>query len=184
MMLAAALLTGGSAFAQTTTDGTTGATTQVEKGKKGESCDANCKKGDKKKGPKGDKKKNGPRAKFNPFDGIQLTADQQQKLEVLQRGLGPVELSKTQQEKIPVNPNLTKEQKKQLKQERKAKKLEAKKKYLAGVKETLTPDQYVIFLENFYLYAPQKQKDKKSSFKGRPGIGKPAKAVKIKRDSI
>lgn len=155
MMLAGALLTGGTAYAQTKTDGNTGATTQKECCQTGKDC---ASKGDK-KGKKGDKKgKKGEKAaKFNPFDGIQLTNDQQARLQVLRQGLGPVELSKAQQEKIPENKNLTPEQKKQLKKEKKAKKLEAKKNYLNGVKEVLTPDQYVIFLENCYLYAPQNQ---------------------------
>lgn len=147
MMLVAALIAGGSlANAQTLTDGNTGASVQkerTEKGKKGE------------RPVKGMKGQNGP--KFNPFDGVQLTDDQQQRLQVLQQGLGPVQLSKEQQEKIPENKNLTAAQKKQLKEERKAKKLEAKKNYLNGVKEILTPEQYVIFLENVYLYAPQDQ---------------------------
>lgn len=158
MMLAGALLIGGTAYAQTQTDGTTGATTQKEKvqGKKGN-------KGD--KGGRHDKKK-ANKATFNPFDGIQLTDDQQQRLQVLQQGLGPVELSKKRQAKIPENPNLTAEQKKQLKEERKAKKLEAKKNYLKGVKEVLTPDQYVIFLENVYLYAPQSKVKNKGEMKG------------------
>lgn len=90
--------------------------------------------------------------KFNPFDGVQLTSDQQQRLQVLRQGLGPVKLSKEEMEK------LSDEQKKQMRQENKAKKAEAKKKYLSGVKEILTPEQYVIFLENVYLYQPEKGK--------------------------
>lgn len=156
MMLAGALLAGGSVYAQT--DGNTGATKQQK-----ECCQdgKTSKDGKGAKVGKGNKGNKAPR--FNPFDGIQLTNDQQQRLQVLQQGLGPVQLSKEQQEKIPVNPNLTPEQKKQLKAERKAKKLEAKKKYLSGVKEVLTPDQYVVFLENFYLYSP---KDKSKAVKG------------------
>ena len=164
MMLATALLVGGSAYAQTKADGATGATS-----KKTEHC-GNCQQGE----HKGDKAKSGKakgnkpaKAKFNPFDGIQLTADQQQKLQVLQQGLGPVQLTPEQQAKIPQNPNLTPEQKKQLKAERKAKKLEAKKNYLTGVKETLSPDQYVVFLENWYLYSPQAQKDKAAKHDGK-----------------
>ena len=158
MMLAGALLVGNSAFAQTQTDGNTGATQKAQK----ECCqngkDGVCK-GEKKDGKKGDKfgKQKGNRPVFNPFDGVQLTDDQQQRLQVLQQGLGPVQLSKEQQERIPENKNLTDEQKKQLKAERQAQKLESKKNYLNGVKEILTPDQYVIFLENVYLYSPDNQ---------------------------
>lgn len=174
MMMAGALLMGGSAFAQTT-DGNTGATTQKECVKKdGKSC-SNCPDAKATKGDKKGKKNHGP--KFNPFDGVQLTADQQQRLQVLQQGLGPVKLDKEQMENIPVNPNLTPEQKKQLKAEKKAKKLETKKKYLSGVKEILTPDQYVIFLENVYLYSPQnqgkggKEANKSKGHKGDKGKG-------------
>ncbi|MCH5234193.1 MAG: hypothetical protein J1E16_02795 [Muribaculaceae bacterium] len=170
MMLAGALLLGGTANAQNKADGATGASVQkenVEKGNKGD-----------KKGGKGMRGDRGPRV--NPFDGVQLTNDQQQRLQVLQQGLGPVELNKEQMEKIPENPNLTAEQKKQLAEERKAKKLEAKKNYLNGVKEILTPDQYVIFLENVYLYSPQDQ-----GYSGRPGDRKGnfgGKAGKVKKD--
>ncbi|MCH5233471.1 MAG: hypothetical protein J1E78_07505 [Muribaculaceae bacterium] len=94
-------------------------------------------------------------AKFNPFDGIQLTQDQQQRLQVLREGLGPVKLTKEQQEKVYGDKkNLSDEQKKQMKEEANAKKLESKKNYLNGVKEILSPDQYVVFLENVYLYSP------------------------------
>lgn len=152
MMLAVALLTGASAFAQTP-DASTGATVQKENTQ----CE-NCPQGQKgPKGQKGNKAQKPSKPKFNPFDGIQLTNEQQQKLQLLQQGLGPVRLTPQEQAKIKENPNLTPEQKKQLKEERKAKKLEAKKNYLNGVKETLTPDQYVVFLENWYLYAPQDQ---------------------------
>lgn len=157
MMLAAALLTGGMAYAQT--DGTTGATQKENVGKNIQNAplrdqSARAKK-EGQKGPKMGKKNKQGKPMFNPFEGVQLTEDQQQRLQVLQQGLGPVQLTPEEKAKIKENPNLTPEQKKQLKAERKAKKLEAKKKYLSGVKETLTPDQYVIFLENCYLYAPQ-----------------------------
>lgn len=148
MMLAVALLAGGTAYAQNQVQGSTGATVQKE------NVDKNAKA--KKGGKKGMRQAN-PAPRFNPFDGVQLTDDQQQKLQVLRQGLGPVQLTPQEQAKIKENPNLTKEQKQQLKAEKKAKKMEAKKNYLNGVKEILTPDQYVIFLENCYLYAPQGQ---------------------------
>lgn len=155
-ILAIALMAGTSAYAQT--DGSTGATSQ--KGQQ-ECCQTENGKKAEKKGKKGGKKdgklNKGNKPKFNPFEGVQLTQDQQQRLQVLRQGLGPVELTTEQQAKIKENPNLTPEQKQQLKAEKKAKKMEAKKNYLNGVKEILTPDQYVIFLENCYLFAPQKQ---------------------------
>ena len=181
IMMVVALVAGGTAMAQTKTDGNTGATAQKEccKEGKGEKCDKKGKKGDKaKKDKKGQKGEKGNRPKFNPFDGVQLTNDQQQKLQVLRQGLGPVVLTPEQQTKIKENPNLTPQEKAQLKAERKNKKMEAKKNYLKGVKEILTPEQYVIFLENVYLYSPQSKsgmkvgKDVKKNgkdFKGNKG---------------
>lgn len=158
MMLAGAMVLGGTAFAQT--QGTTGATVQKENTAKGN------------KGNKGMNQK-ADRPKFNPFDGVQLTPDQQQRLQVLQQGLGPVQLTPEQQAKIKQNPDLTKEQKAQLKKERKAQKQQAKKDYLKGVKEILAPDQYVVFLENCYLYTPQDQgKAVKKSYKQKSQKGK------------
>lgn len=154
LMMAVALVSG-SAFAQTP-NASTGATTQKE-----------AVKGDKaRKGPKGDRMQ-----QFNPFDGVQLTNDQQAKLAELQKGLGPVQLTPEEQAKIKENPNLTPEQKKQLKEEKKAKKMEAKKNYLKGVKEILTPDQYVIFLENVYLYSPQQGQGQGHDKGVKPGKG-------------
>ena len=148
MMLAVALAGGSSIYAQSQAEGNTGATSQKSQ--------KEWNKGEKSR-QKSDKKMKAQKPQFNPFEGVQLTDDQQQRLEVLQRGLGPVVLDKEQQEKIKENPNLTPEQKQQLKKERKAAKLEQKKQYLNGVKEILTPDQYVVFLENVYLYSPQGQ---------------------------
>lgn len=149
MMMAAAVLVGSVAYAQT--DATTGATKKAQT--ENQACCNTPQKGA--PGLKG-KKKDAKKA-YNPFNGIQLTADQQQRLQVLQQGLGPVQLTPEMQAKVKENPNLTPEQKKQLKAERKAKKMEGKKKYLNGVKEVLTPDQYVVFLENVYLYGPDPQ---------------------------
>lgn len=141
MMLVGALLSGSSVYAQNPVEGTTGASVQKEK----------TQKKNERKGKKMD------RPAFNPFDGIQLTEDQQNRLQTLRKGLGPVELNKDQQAKIKENSNLSSEQKQQLKKERNAKRLETKKNYLNGVKEILTPEQYIVFLENVYLYSPQDQ---------------------------
>lgn len=175
MMLAVSLIAGGTAVAQNKTEATTGATVQKENSKDG-------KKASKDKGAQKRMMQKVERPVFNPFDGVQLTDDQQQRLQALQQGLGPVQLTPEQQAKIKENPNLTKEQKQQLKQERKAKKLEAKKKYLNGVKEILTPDQYVVFLENCYIYSPQNQ-GKATKMKGYKNQDKKdKKAKKGKRD--
>ncbi|MCH5229664.1 MAG: hypothetical protein J1F12_06705 [Muribaculaceae bacterium] len=186
MMLAIALC-GGVAVAQTP-DANTGATKQNQ-----ECCqDSNSgktkqKDGKHKKDGKGNKFNKEGRG-FNPFDGIQLTNDQQQRLQVLQQGLGPVRLDKAQQERIPENPNLTPEQKKQLKSEKKAQKQAAKKKYLNGVKEVLTPEQYVIFLENCYLFTPENQgtpgmkHNKKDGFQGKKDRGERKQAPGVTKE--
>ena len=161
MMMSGALLIGGTAYAQT--DGNSGATQRVQVenkecngGKQCENCPQGEKKGNKKDHKKGAKSQvKGLRQTYKPFDGIQLTPDQQQKLLELQQGLGPVALTPEMKEKIKENPNLSSQEKKQLKEEKKAKKIEKKKNYLKGVKEILTPDQYVMFLENVYLYSPE-----------------------------
>lgn len=114
---------------------------------------------------KNSKKEVKPR--FNPFEGLNLTSEQQEKLKVLRQGLGNAmpkkeKLSKEQKKSI------TAEQKKQMKAERKAKKLEVKKNYLTGVKEILTPDQYVMYLENIYINTPDvkmKASDKRKGIK-------------------
>lgn len=106
---------------------------------------------------------------FDPFNGTQITPDQQEKIRVLQEGLGPVLLNKKQMKEVYGNKSekLSDEQKKARKLEMKEKKAEAKKKYLNGIKEILTPEQYVIFLENVYLYSPENQ-----------GSGMPGKDMK------
>ena len=106
---------------------------------------------------KGSKKKADRPERFNPFDGVQLTEDQQQRLQSLRQGLGP-QMPPKEKLSDEQKKNLTDAQKKQMKEERKAKKTQAKKDYLNGVKEILTPEQYVVFLENVYLYSPDQQK--------------------------
>lgn len=157
IMLVGALLVSGTVYAQNQVEGTTGASVQKENTQNGKDKKkaSKAKKDGKKSDQKSVTKSNRP--KYNPFDGIQLTDDQQKRLQVLRQGLGPVELTPEQKAKIKENSQLTPEQKQQLKKERNDKKMEAKKNYLNGVKEILTPDQYVVFLENVYLYSPQNQ---------------------------
>ncbi|MCM1310015.1 MAG: hypothetical protein NC301_03185 [Bacteroides sp.] len=70
--------------------------------------------------------------KFCPFDNLNLTDTQKQQLKDLR--------AKHQQEK------------KAAKAERKANRKAAKKAHLDEIKVILTPEQYVLFLENSYLY--------------------------------
>ena len=157
-ILAIGLMGGAVACAQNNSQGNDGKNkTEMQKGNK--------------PGKKGDSKRMG--GADLAFKDLQLTADQQQRLQVLREGLGPVvaidgkKLSKEEMKK------LTPEQKQQMKNERKAKKLEAKKKYLNGVKEILTPDQYVVFLENVYVYSLNKMGDShKEKNKDHKGIKK------------
>ncbi|MDE5786734.1 MAG: hypothetical protein K2H98_09395 [Duncaniella sp.] len=85
------------------------------------------------------------------FEGITLTPDQQTKLQELNASRAKA----------------AKEKKEAAKAERKAKgdnKKAARKDYLNSVKGVLTPEQYVIFLENAYVNAPAKlaQRDGKA----------------------
>ena len=180
IMLVGALLVSGTVYAQNQVEGTTGASVQKENTQNGKDKKKASKA--KKDGKKSDKKSvtKSNRPKYNPFDGIQLTDDQQKRLQVLRQGLGPVELTPEQKAKIKENSQLTPEQKQQLKKERNDKKMEAKKNYLNGVKEILTPDQYVVFLENVYLYSPQdKGKGVKQGFA--PNGRKGEKSGKMKK---
>lgn len=82
------------------------------------------------------------------FEGIILTPDQQTKIQ---------ELNASRAQAAKVKKEAAKQKKEAAKADRKAK-AEAKKAdrkdYLNSVKSVLTPDQYVIFLENAYVNAP------------------------------
>lgn len=92
------------------------------------------------------------------FEGITLTPDQQTKLQELNASRAKA----------------AKERKEAAKAERKAKgdnKKAARKDYLNSVKSVLTPEQYVIFLENAYVNAPAKMgtRDGKAAHKDMKG---------------
>lgn len=142
-MLIGALIASGNVFAQSETRNDS--KPAVEKNMNGKRV-----KKDKMALGKGEFRKEKKQRK-NPFDGIELTADQQQRLQVLRQGLGPV--MPQSYDKSKEDKKLTKEQKQAIRKEKAAKKEEAKKNYLKGVKEILTPDQYVVFLENVYLFS-------------------------------
>lgn len=139
------------AFAQNNTQSTTTAqvkTEQTMSDNKGKKADRKDKKGIK------DNKDRGACA----FKGINLTEDQKTKLTALRTSLkgerkdGKENVSKDQKTQM------TAEQKKAMRAERSAKRQTAKKAYLSGVKEILSPDQYVMFLENTYTISNHGQK--------------------------
>lgn len=153
LMIAGATLLSATSYAQTTTQSNAPQSTccgkECSKDKKEKK---ECKKEGKKEVRKGEIGR-AHRLSTDPFNGIELTADQQQRLQVLRQGLGPV--MPQSYEKSDKKQELSKEEKMKLRQEKAEKKKDAKKNYLNGVKEILTPDQYVIFLENVYLYGNQ-----------------------------
>ncbi len=94
-----------------------------------------------KKGPKCDKQKG---QCPNPFEGITLTADQQTKLDALKAD------QKAKREEM-------KAQKQQKDSLARVDRKQAKRDYLKQVQGILTPDQYVMFLENIVVEQPAGQ---------------------------
>lgn len=93
----------------------------------------------------------------NPFDGLNLSAEQQDKLKALK----PCPADKKEARK---------EERRRQRQQKDSLAQVAHEKYLADVKSVLTPEQYVQFLENI---AKQARPDKMKKFKGdKKGKGK------------
>ncbi|MDE5568959.1 MAG: Spy/CpxP family protein refolding chaperone [Muribaculaceae bacterium] len=78
---------------------------------------------------------------MNPFEGLNLTAEQQTKLDALKQNC-PM---KADRQKVD------KQDKKDMKSEMMAKRVQCKRDFLAQVKNILTPEQYVQFLENSFV---------------------------------
>lgn len=78
----------------------------------------------------------------NPFEGITLTQEQQTKLD---------QLNESRKADRQQRAQAAKEQKKQAKEARRADHKAQKRDYLNNVKSILTPDQYVVFLENIVV---------------------------------
>ena len=76
--------------------------------------------------------------KANPFEGLNLSEKQQAELKALREGC------KAEREKIAAQ---EKAEKKEMREQRK----KDTKEYLGKIKDILTPEQYVQFLENAYL---------------------------------
>lgn len=125
-----ASIAGVSASAQTPADATAAAAAKTE-----------CNKGRAAKGAPA----------YNPFAGLNLTEQQQSQLQTL----------KTQMKDAKAKDAKTKEAAKAEKQAQKKQKMEARvqarRDYLAKVKNILTPEQYVQFLENSYVDQGLKQ---------------------------
>lgn len=134
------------AFAQSPTFPSTQSATQVEQ-------TACCKKDGKPAG-KMERKKSG---ECRAFEGITLTDDQKTKLNALRESKRGGKAVKGTSDKSRKS-DLTPEQRKQMMAERKAGRLEARKSYLDGVKQILTPEQYVKFLENNFTITQHKDK--------------------------
>ncbi len=106
------------------------------------------------------------------FEGITLTPDQQTKIKALKE-------------------SAAKERGEKIKADRTAKagaRKEARKGYLKNMKEILTPDQYVIFLENAYVTTPGgnngkdfRKGDMRKGDKDMKRPGKKAKDIKGKK---
>lgn len=91
----------------------------------------------------------------NPFEGLNLSADQQTKLDALKK-------------ECRANREAQAKQRKEAKAARKEGACKARAEQLAKIKEILTPEQYVKFLENSFLKADRKF-DKKFDKQGRKG---------------
>lgn len=108
----------------------------------------------------------------NPFASLNLTADQQTKLNALKEEQQKAREAKMAQKKEQKAEK--KEQKAQDREAARAAKVQAKKDYLGKVKEILTPEQYVEFLEVSFVNAQPQQKGMKP---GKDGRGKKGAAV-------
>lgn len=135
--VASAAIFSGTAFAQTTT---------TSAAKNGAACTEQCVNGKEQKGQKP-----------CPFDGLNLTAKQQESLKALNE-----QTMKARQEAG----KQAKADKQKQHADRKAAKQAARKEYLAKVKAILTPEQYVQFLENNYVNAAPQMKGDRKGHKG------------------
>lgn len=117
-----------------------------------------CNKANKELCTKGKECKMGDKAKYNPFEGLNLTQDQEQKLAAL----------KAQKPERPEGQRP--EKKEQMTQEQRQTQMQARqdrsREYLAKVKAILTPEQYVSFLENLAVHKDHNRGGKMMAHKG------------------
>lgn len=106
------------------------------------------------------------------FKGLDLTAEQKAKLSALREKNRPEFKNKKDRMRKSDKQKLTAEQKQQLKSQRLAERKANRQAYLAGIKEILTPAQYVRFLENNFTSAGHygaKGKNNGKGFRGGKG---------------
>lgn len=101
---------------------------------------------------------------LNPFEGLNLTADQQAKIEQLNKTRvdGRKDCSKGKNKLDTISP----QQKMDKKADGRREMSQKRSLYLKEIKQILTPEQYVQFLENSYVNKGDKMFGKKSN---RPG---------------
>lgn len=130
LALIAASLFSATAFAQPKSESNSNGKSSIEK--------VRCEKGEKgKKQKMGDRKKN-----RNPYEGLNLTEAQKNKLQ---------QLDEKRAAERKVNAEARKAERQRKDSDRFAARKKAKKEYLEEVKAIIGPDQYVVFLENFYI---------------------------------
>ena len=123
----------------------------------------------------------------NPFEGLNLTADQQTKLDAL-RAERRAEFEKARADKQKEKAD-KKADKMKAKADLRAKMKADREQMLAKIKGILNPEQYVKFLENYYVngsnQGPRPGKDFKGPRGDRKGDGKAPKrdGKKMKRDN-
>lgn len=126
-----------------------------------DACRPDCKKNECLKECRRDKKECRRQAP-DPFEGIVLTQQQKEKLAAIpcpRQVMNAARENKTEADSMKANPALRKEMARNVRTN-----------YLNQVKTVLTPDQYVQFLENYYVANPaMKAKKDKASGKHRSG---------------
>lgn len=105
-------------------------------------------------------------ARVNPFDGLNLNAQQQQAVKALQAECQQARAEKRKGEKADT---ARADRQKQSPDQRIAERKAARTSYLAKVKAILTPDQYTQYLENLYVNALPAGKGARA---GHPGAKK------------
>jgi len=131
---------------------------------------------------------------YNPFEGLNITAEQQTKLDALRAECkAKFDQARAEQQKAKADKQKAKAEKKANKQKAKAEafaKMRAEREQmLAKIKNILTPEQYVKFLENSYLNSANKGPRPGKDFNGprgdrkRDGKAPQRDGRKMKRDN-